>query len=88
MAETYEKEKLYQLPLTRLIPDPEQPRKFFDEQSLAELAASIASHGVLQPILVHEGGTESSKCQKHETRNFQTHISNSRLDRPETGRSV
>lgn len=54
MAETYEKGKLYQLPLTRLIPDPEQPRKFFDEQSLAELAASIASHGVLQPILVRE----------------------------------
>lgn len=42
MVETYEKGKLYQLPLTRLSPDPEQPRKFFDEQSLAELAASIS----------------------------------------------
>jgi len=56
MAATYEKGNLYQLPLTKLIPDPEQPRKFFDEQALSELQASIASHGVLQPILVREGG--------------------------------
>ncbi len=52
---SYEKGKLYQLSMFQLSPDPEQPRKFFDEQALAELAASIASHGVLQPILVREG---------------------------------
>jgi len=52
---SYEKGKLYALPLNRLIPDPEQPRKYFDEQALAELQASIVSHGVLQPILVREG---------------------------------
>lgn len=51
----YEKGKLYQLDLTALYPDPEQPRKFFDEQALAELQASIVSHGVLQPILVRQG---------------------------------
>ncbi len=55
MAAIYEKGNLYQLELNRLIPDPEQPRKFFDEQALAELTASISSHGVLQPILVREG---------------------------------
>jgi ParB family chromosome partitioning protein len=52
---TYEKGKLYQLSMSLLTPDPEQPRKFFDEQALAELQASIASHGVLQPVLVREG---------------------------------
>jgi ParB family chromosome partitioning protein len=52
---TYEKGKLYDLDITKVQPDPEQPRKFFDEQALAELAASITSHGVLQPILVREG---------------------------------
>ena len=52
---TYEKGKLYELNITTVQPDPEQPRKYFDEQALAELAASIASHGVLQPILVREG---------------------------------
>ncbi|MBK5276696.1 MAG: ParB/RepB/Spo0J family partition protein [Desulfuromonadales bacterium] len=51
----YEKGKLYQLPLSSVQPDPEQPRKFFDEQALAELSASIAGHGVLQPILVRQG---------------------------------
>jgi ParB family chromosome partitioning protein len=50
----FEKGKLYQLKLDRLVPDPEQPRKYFDEQALAELQVSIVSHGVLQPILVRE----------------------------------
>ncbi|OHB61449.1 MAG: hypothetical protein A2Y12_02250 [Planctomycetes bacterium GWF2_42_9] len=54
-AVTYEKGKLYDLDITKVQPDPEQPRKFFDEQALAELSASITSHGVLQPILVREG---------------------------------
>lgn len=42
----------------RIVPNPEQPRLAFDEESLLELAASIKEHGVLQPILVRplEGG--------------------------------
>lgn len=51
---SYEKGKLYDLPLAELQPDPDQPRKYFDEQALAELQASIAKHGVLQPVLVRE----------------------------------
>ncbi len=35
-----------------IFPDPEQPRKNFDETALQELAASIKKHGILQPILV------------------------------------
>ncbi|MDR1289336.1 MAG: ParB/RepB/Spo0J family partition protein [Holosporales bacterium] len=31
-----------------------QPRKFFDEDSIAELAESIAKHGILQPIIVRK----------------------------------
>ena len=38
--------------VTRITPNPEQPRLVFDETSLEELAASIREHGVLQPILV------------------------------------
>ncbi|KLE34330.1 ParB/RepB/Spo0J family partition protein [Aurantiacibacter luteus] len=33
-------------------PHPDQPRRFFDEEALAELAASIASRGVIQPVIV------------------------------------
>ena len=40
------------LPLREIEPDPNQPRKTFDESSLAELASSIAQHGLLQPIAV------------------------------------
>ena len=40
------------LPLSEIEPDKEQPRKKFDDEALAELASSIAEHGVLQPIVV------------------------------------
>ena len=42
--------------VARIRPNPDQPRKHFDEDSLAELAESIARHGVLQPILVRVAG--------------------------------
>ena len=40
------------LPLREIEPDKNQPRKDFDEAALAELADSIARHGLLQPIAV------------------------------------
>ena len=40
------------LPLDEIIPNRDQPRKQFDDAALADLAASIAQHGVLQPLLV------------------------------------
>ena len=40
------------LPLREIEPDPDQPRKRFDESALAELAASIQENGLLQPIAV------------------------------------
>ena len=41
--------------IEHIIPGPWQPRRDFDEKSLAELADSIAEHGVVQPLLVREG---------------------------------
>ncbi len=40
------------LPLDRIYPDPDQPRRTFPEESLEELAASIREQGVLEPIQV------------------------------------
>ena len=37
-------------------PNPDQPRSHFDEEQLAELAASIKENGLLQPILVRDMG--------------------------------
>jgi len=53
------KGKLYDLSIALLRQDPDQPRKYFDEQALTELQASIARHGVLQPILVRKGSGAS-----------------------------
>lgn len=40
------------LSLNDIEPNREQPRKYFDEEALSELADSIAKHGVIQPLLV------------------------------------
>lgn len=42
------------LPLQKVEPNPNQPRKFFDEEELQALADSIAAHGLLQPLAVRE----------------------------------
>lgn len=46
------------LPLSKIKPNPGQPRKDFDQEELEELADSIRQHGVLQPILVRKLGNE------------------------------
>jgi ParB family chromosome partitioning protein len=50
-----------QVPIDAVRPNPHQPRNAFNGDELAELAASIATHGVLQPIVVRgtaDGGYE------------------------------
>lgn len=44
----------------QIIPNPDQPRRFFDEKALAELASSITEHGLLQPILVRPSKTQDN----------------------------
>ena len=44
------------LPVDSIRPNPGQPRRSFDREALAELAASIAEHGVIQPIPVRRQG--------------------------------
>jgi ParB family chromosome partitioning protein len=48
---------LCEVPLAAIEPNPSQPRVQFDEESLAELTASIRELGVLQPILLREVAT-------------------------------
>ncbi|WP_026368457.1 ParB/RepB/Spo0J family partition protein [Aminiphilus circumscriptus] len=42
------------LPLSHLVPNPEQPRRFMDPDALQSLADSIREHGIVQPLLVRE----------------------------------
>ncbi len=46
--------ELLTLPISRVEPRKEQPREYFDEQALAELADSIAQYGLIQPITVRK----------------------------------
>ena len=48
--------RLEELPLERVTADPDQPRRYFDERALAELADSVREHGVVQPIVVTAEG--------------------------------
>lgn len=41
-----------EIPLEKIAPNPQQPRIQFDPEAIAQLAASIKRHGVLQPIVV------------------------------------
>ena len=47
---------LAQLAVADIEPDPEQPRRYFDDAALDELAASIAARGVIQPVIVRPLG--------------------------------
>ena len=42
------------VPLHRIEPNPDQPRKVFDEEALQELSESISVHGLIQPLTVRE----------------------------------
>jgi len=45
-----------QLPIERIHPNPNQPRKRFDSEPLDDLVASIKAKGVLQPLIVRPSG--------------------------------
>ena len=52
---TYERGKLYEISIIDFKLDPDQPRKVIDPDALAELTASIKTHGILQPLLFRQG---------------------------------
>lgn len=50
--------RLLDIPVGSIVPNPNQPRVHFDEESLSELANSIREIGVLQPVLVRPTGDD------------------------------
>jgi ParB family transcriptional regulator, chromosome partitioning protein len=44
------------IPIDQIRPNPHQPRKTFDESRLSELAASLKSSGIIQPLIVRKNG--------------------------------
>lgn len=53
---TQEEDGSLSLEVSRLIPNPHQPRKEFKEEALQELADSIREHGIIQPVTVEDAG--------------------------------
>jgi ParB/RepB/Spo0J family partition protein len=45
-----------EIDISQLFPDPDQPRKYMHPDRLAELARSIDTHGILQPLVVRQDG--------------------------------
>lgn len=45
---------LNEININDIVPNPNQPRKHFDETALNELASSIKVHGIIQPIVLNE----------------------------------
>lgn len=48
------------IPLAKIVRDESQPRKYFDQKELNELAESIKQYGLLQPIIVRQDETSSN----------------------------
>ncbi len=49
-------EKVQKIPITHIEPNPDQPRKHFDDEALNELATSVKNHGIVQPLVVTKNG--------------------------------
>ena len=50
-------DQISKVAVARLVPDPQQPRKHFDEEALTELSESIHRHGIVQPLIVARNGS-------------------------------
>lgn len=46
------KDRIQKLLITRIQPNPDQPRRYFEASALEELASSLKQYGVLQPLIV------------------------------------
>ncbi|MFC4183638.1 nucleoid occlusion protein [Saccharococcus thermophilus] len=54
LIEKHEKEEVKKIPVSKIIPNRFQPRAIFDEEKIEELALTIHTHGIIQPIVVRE----------------------------------
>ena len=48
--------QVMEIAMDKIVPQKNQPRKIFDQDSMRELASSIKEHGILQPVLVRPNG--------------------------------
>ena len=49
-------QEIHQIEISRILPNPNQPRKVFNEESIIKLADSISQYGIIQPLTVRKAG--------------------------------
>lgn len=49
-------EKIHSIEVQKIVPNPNQPRKVFNEESIIKLADSISQYGIIQPLTVRKTG--------------------------------
>jgi ParB family chromosome partitioning protein len=59
---------LFFIPIEKIIRDPEQPRKIFNDENIKELALSIKKHGLIQPIIIRKYGADEYRIVAGERR--------------------
>ena len=59
---------LFFIPIEKIIRDPEQPRKIFNDENIKELALSIKKHGLIQPIIIKKHGVDEYRIVAGERR--------------------
>ena len=52
-------DNVIQVTVTNISPNPQQPRKQFDNAQLEDLASSIREHGIIQPLILVQGNTSN-----------------------------
>jgi ParB family chromosome partitioning protein len=65
-----------ELPIAKVYPNPEQPRKHFPTEQIEELAASIARDGLLQPITVVRNEIDGTYMIVAGERRYRAHLWN------------
>jgi ParB family transcriptional regulator, chromosome partitioning protein len=55
VTEVSSDQRVMEIEVTRVVPNPHQPRRVFSQESLEELGESIVEHGLMQPIVVRAG---------------------------------
>lgn len=62
------KDRIQKLLITRIKPNADQPRRYFDQQALNELASSLKQYGVLQPLIVSPAADDTYRIIAGERR--------------------
>lgn len=61
-------ERIQKISISKIEPNPDQPRKHFDDGALKELAQSIKTHGIVQPLVVTSNSSQSYRIVAGERR--------------------